>query len=213
VILYSIAGLGALALMRMGLPGLREHGVALLLTGAWFAQMAYPATWSNNLYLVYPALYGFALLGSALGSRAAAVLQPTLAGLGLDRTLSGGIAAVLVAVACLGDYREAFHSTYYPWNVVTRVDPLASARLVNQARREGDWILADIVHTLYYAGEGTPFGVAYWSPGNDAPMIQAIESGRYDFVVFTYTPSVGVVRAIERSRYDHVGPAVWAKRR
>src|SRR5215208_2921955 len=116
-------------------------------------------------------------------------------------------AFLAISLSFLINYRDTFHKSFYPWDVVTRTDPLYSARLVNSVRGPYDSILADGSQTLYYAGGGTPHGMAYLFGFDDRPMVSAIQSGRFHYIALAYRPTIDVLTAIQHSGYRRIGPA------
>jgi len=191
----------------------RQHLGVVLLIVPWFAQLIYPQSWRANQYYVYPALYGLAIVLALVARDLASAARPALAPKSRGRSAGLALVGVLVCLSSLADYKEYFHASYYPWYVVTREDPFSSARLVRAQNVSNRPVLADLPHTLYYAESEYGHGRVFWWGSGDRQTIAAVESGEFDYVVFTYVPTVDVLEAIERSRYRRIGPAAWEKAR
>jgi len=190
----------------------RQHLGIVLLTIPWFAQILYPDSWVRNPHYDYPALYGVAIVLALLLREVARWVRQLVDLSDRRQKVSLALLGGLVCLSCLWDYKEVFHTTYFPWYIVTRQDPFYSARLVHSRNASHQSILADLPHTLYYAEGGYGQGKATWWGGrDDRLMIRGIEKKKFDYVVFTYIPTVDIVDAIHRSGYRRIGPAAWEK--
>lgn len=121
-----------------------------------------------------------------------------------------GLTLCMLAASNLWDYRVTYHRSFYPWCIVSQPEPFYSAKVVNSLNNGHGFVLADVKQTAYYAGGDFEHTRRWWGASDDR-VIEAIESGRFKYIVITYRPSIEILNAISENDYKQIAPAAWEK--
>jgi 4-amino-4-deoxy-L-arabinose transferase-like glycosyltransferase len=198
-------------LSTLSLDTFRRHITLILLTGPWFLQIIYPRSWITNEYYTYPALYGlsifFAIVLCKLWDNGRVFLNLS----GRTAIIAAFLTLCLVAFSNVWDYKETYHKSFYPWYIVSQPEPFYSAKVVNSLNQGREMVLVDVRQTAYYVAGDFRHTRRSWWGSSDAETVQAIESGQFKYLVFTYQPTIGIMNAIYENGYNQIAPAAWEK--
>ena len=191
---------------------LRKYILPILLIIPWFLQIVYPLAWIDNEYYDYPALYGACILLAAMGLAAFDQVATWFNLYGRGLRIVALLIVGLILFSNTWDYKESFHRSYYPWPLIEEPEPYYSARQVAAMNTDHKPVLTDVAFTLYYTGATVPDQGKYmWWFWSDDPIIEAIKSEQFEYIVFTYPPTIGIMNAIHNSKYEQFAPAAWHK--
>ena len=128
VIWYPGLVLGFVAVARLhAVKPLGPYLLLLLLVAPWYLQILYPRAWVANEYYDYPALLAlcilFAVLAFEFGSQQGIVGAKRL-------PVVAALAIGLVVFSNAWDYRDQYHSSYFPWPLIEQPSPDFSAKQV-----------------------------------------------------------------------------------
>lgn len=204
--------LGVFALMKVqSFRTLQKYILPILMIIPWFLQIGYPYSWLVNEYYDYPALFGMCILLASIGLNSfdylKAWLKPHSHRLRIVIALSVGL--ILFSNAL--DYRASYHSSYYPWPIIDQPTPFYSARHVAAINIDHKPVLADLPFTLYYTEADPSYGIFLWWHQAEDRVINAIKSRKFEYIVFTYLPTIGIMDAIYTSGYEQIAPAAWRR--
>jgi 4-amino-4-deoxy-L-arabinose transferase-like glycosyltransferase len=200
-----------LVLRVLSLDIAKRHITLILLTGPWFLQLIYPYSWIKNDYYTYPALYGLSILFALILCRVSDNSR-VLLNLSRRATVTASFLALgLVVFSNVWDYKETYHKSFYPWYIVSQPEPFYSAKVVNSLNQGRETVLADVQQTVYYVGGDFRHTKRRWWGESDSEAIQAIESGQFKYLVFTYRPTIGIMNAIYENGYNQIAPAAWER--
>lgn len=73
-----------------------------------------------------------------------------------------------------------------------------------------EFVLADVKQAAYYVGGDFKRTRRWWGASDDK-VVEAIESGRFKYIVVTYRPSIEILNAIRENDYKQIAPAAWEK--
>jgi len=199
-----------LLLLILGLPWIihnwRRNLPALLLTGAALSQLRYPLAFKDNIYYLYPTLYGLALLCG--GDHAAAPRMVAAPG---TRRLVAVSMATLVALAT---YFSVQNYRLYIGLVTSGAYPaVAAARQLATLRRPGESVLLDMPQLMYYAGGDPRALLDQVVVGGCFPRDPLLESRYYRYVLYQGIPSEAQSRQMARLGYRPLAEGIlWQLR-
>jgi hypothetical protein len=191
------------------LETLQKYALPVLSIVPWYLQIGYPSSWLANEYYDYPALFAICILLAALGL---AVFEHVVTWLNLhgDRLrIVVAFSVGLVLFSNAWDYKAFYHGSYYPWPIIDQPTPYYSARQVAALNVDQKPVLTDLPFTLYYTEADHSYGKYIWWFGSDVPTIEAIKSRRFEYIAFTYPPTINIIDAIYASGYEQIAPAAW----
>jgi hypothetical protein len=209
VIWYPGVLLVMIAIISEPLWTIKQCVLPLAIFLPWFLEIGFPRSWVANPYYVYPALYPlcvlFAVVGVTMFNRMGTLLNLP------DRSLprAASIVIVYVALSNIWDYRSTYHNSYHPWPIIEQPKPYYSAIYVANVNSGHKPVLTDLPLTLYYTEAEPEFGRYLWWGSSDRATIAAIETHDYEYIVFTYSPTVEIMNTIYSSGYRQIAPAAW----
>lgn len=212
---YPSILLGGVALAKTrsvkALETVRKYTLPILIVVPWYLQIGYPSSWLANEYYDYPALFAICILLAALGL---ATFEYIVAWLNLDGHRLRIVIILSIGVVLFSnawDYKAFYHGSYYPWPIIDQPTSYYSARRVAALNVDHKPVLTDLPFTLYYTEADPGYGKLIWWFRSDAPTIEAIKSREFEFIVFTYPPTINIIDAIYASGYERIAPAAWHK--
>ena len=204
--------LGVFALAKVqSMKTLRRYTLPVLMIIPWFLQIGYPQAWLANEYYDYPALFGMCILFASIGLAAFEHLTAWLNLHGHRLRIVIALSVGLILFSSTWDYRVFYHSSYYPWPIIDQPTPFYSARQVAALNVDHKPVLADLPFTLYYTEADPSYGIYIWWFKAEDLMIKAIKSRKFEYVVFTYSPTIGIMNVIHTSGYEQIAPAAWRR--
>jgi hypothetical protein len=212
---YPSILLGAFALAKTQsvkvLETLKKYALPILIIVPWYLQIGYPSSWLANEYYDYPALFAICILLAALGL---AVFEHVVTWLNLHGHRLRIVIAFSVGLVLFSnawDYKAFYHSSYYPWPIISQPASYYSARRVAALNIDHKPVLTDLPFTLYYTEADRSYGEYIWWFGSDDPTIEAIKNRKFEYIAFTYPPTINIIDAIYASGYEQIAPAAWRR--
>ena len=207
---YSMAVVSPYFLCLSPINTIRRHITLILLICPWLLQLIYPRAWTANEYYTYLALYGLSILFALMLSKLWDSGQRFLSLSKRMSTTVVGLTLCMLAASNLWDYRVTYHRSFYPWCIVSQPEPFYSAKVVNSLNNGHEFVLADVKQAAYYVGGDFKRTRRWWGASDDK-VVEAIESGRFKYIVVTYRPSIEILNAIRENDYKQIAPAAWEK--
>jgi len=191
---------------------LRKHAPMLLLSSTWLALVArYPATYLNNWYYDYLALYGMAVLAGYGIVVAAGRLSGRLEY--QEKKAAYALLLLTLLFFNLSGYNSLFHSYFKKaeseFQSLGEPEPFYSAKYVASVNVAREPVCVDWPSTMFYAG-GDPSYVTAIRFDADK-LAEGIAERRYRYVVLYYTWSKGIKKALNESGYRGIAPAAWER--
>ena len=204
--------LGMFALAKVqSFRTLQKYTLPILMIIPWFLQIGYPRAWLANEYYDYPALFGMCILLASIGLAACEYLKAWLKPHSHRLRIVIALSVGLILFSNALDYRASYHSSYYPWPLIDQPTPFYSARQVAAMNVDHKPVLADLPFTLYYTEADPSYGRYGWWFYDEDRVIKAIRGRKFEYIVFTYLPTIGIMDAIYTSGYEQIAPAAWRR--
>ncbi len=185
----------------------QRHMPLILYSVAWFVViLVFPNYYINNYYYHFPSLYGFAILFAYYLTELKQFFRDYLSEIKL-KNLGFGVLA-LIFIFNIQGYYSVFHSFYSDFTTVNETEPYYSAKYVSGINTGRDPVLVDLPNTMFYAGSDPE----YVRPGYiEEGIIQAIEDGKYTYVVLYYVGSPDIKKALDEHGYKKIAPRAWKR--
>jgi hypothetical protein len=110
-------------------------------------------------------------------------------------------------------YSTTYHNFYYVSFIFDQPQAFSSARYIATINTNKAPVLTDTNMTLYYSeADLANSKYAWWgTPVGDGETLAAIQSCKYEYIVFTYTPYPDILNMIKVFGYVPIAPAAWQK--